>query len=52
MPHFIAAVIVGVVGVVNDDIDKNGSNFKCKKRWNELLTAIKHIFFFAFSFLK
>lgn len=30
MPHFIAAVIVGIMGVVNDT-DKNGSNFKCKK---------------------
>lgn len=27
MPDFIAAVIVGVVMVVNEDIDKNGSNF-------------------------
>ena len=32
MPNFITAVIVGVVVVVNDDIDKNGSSFlKCFK---------------------
>lgn len=27
MPNFITAVVVGVVVVVNDDIDKNGSRF-------------------------